>query len=320
MFPKVSSLPVSPNSSEKIRSQNIASKLITEDYLRLMLSKTQNLDYKPWKNIWSPRNPHSAFGDFPQSYMTKAHLSPKLAPVHEISHAQTTIKSFSNIGNGLGGKATTLNPKKKIFLPPAQVSGALFKRNITPSEFRRFYDRGDLPIKVDHQTATSKTEWKISPEQLDYHHYLPIFFDGLREKMDPYRFLALMGTYEMLEAGGSKILPVIPQLIIPIKTALNTRDPDIIQVTLKVIQKLVLSGEMIGEALVPYYRQILPIFNLYKMKNNNLGDKIDYNQRKKLNLGDLVQETLELLEQTGGEDAFINIKYMIPTYESVVIN
>jgi len=125
---------------------------------------------------------------------------------------------------------------------------------------------------------------------------------------------------KMLEKGGPKILPVIPQLIIPIKTALNTRDPDVIQITLKVLQKLVTSGEMIGEALVPYYRQILPIFNLCKGKNANLGDKIDYGQRKKSNLGELIQETLELFEQTGGEDAFINIKYMIPTYESCVLN
>ena len=51
-----------------------------------------------------------------------------------------------------------------------------------------------------------------------------------------------------------------------------------------------------------------------------MGDKIEYNQRKRLNLGDLISETLELLEQTGGEDAFINIKYMIPTYESCVLN
>lgn len=64
---------------------------------------------------------------------------------------------------------------------------------------------------------------------------------------------------------------------------------------------MVTSGEMIGEALVPYYRQILPIFNLYKNKNHNLGDKIDYGQRKKSNLGELIQETLELFEQTGGE-------------------
>lgn len=71
-------------------------------------------------------------------------------------------------------------------------------------------------------------------------------------------------------------MPVIPQLIIPIKTALNTRNPDVICIVLKVIQNLLQSGEMIGEALVPYYRQILPIFNLFKNLNKNLGDKIDY--------------------------------------------
>jgi len=48
----------------------------------------------------------------------------------------------------------------------------------------------------------------------------------------------------------------------------------------------------------------------------NLGDKIDYSQRKNENLADLIQETLEILERNGGEDAYINIKYMIPTYES----
>jgi len=40
--------------------------------------------------------------------------------------------------------------------------------------------------------------------------------------------------------------------------------------------------------LVPYYRQILPIFNIYRNSNLNLGDKIDYSQRKKLTLGDLI--------------------------------
>jgi hypothetical protein len=58
---------------------------------------------------------------------------------------------------------------------------------------------------------------------------------------------------------------------------------------------------MAGEALVPYYRQLLPIFNLYKNFNKNLGDKIDYAQRKKKNLGDLIQETLELMEINGGD-------------------
>lgn len=42
----------------------------------------------------------------------------------------------------------------------------------------------------------------------------------------------------------------------------------------------------------------------------NIGDRIDYGQQKRGNVGDLIDETLELFELHGGEDAFINIKYM----------
>jgi len=185
--------------------------------------------------------------------------------------------------------------------------------------FKKYYDRGDLPIVVSFTGATRKIKWHVEElELLDYHLYLPIFFEGLREVEEPYKFLADRGCDELLEKGGPKILPVLPQLIIPIKKALSTKDSDILCRSLKKLQKLVLSNEMIGEALVPYYRQILPIFNLFKNKRLNLGDKIDYGQRKNEQLGDLIQETLEVLEKNGGEDAYINIKYMIPTYESCV--
>ena len=52
----------------------------------------------------------------------------------------------------------------------------------------------------------------------------------------------------------------------------------------------------------------------------NVGDDIDYSQQKRENIGDLIEETLQLLEREGGEDAFINIKYMVPTYESCILN
>eukprot|EP00700_Malawimonas_jakobiformis_P003363 EC726054.1.p1 GENE.EC726054.1~~EC726054.1.p1 ORF type:complete len:220 (+),score=56.87 EC726054.1:29-688(+) len=211
------------------------------------------------------------------------------------------------------------SPVKRTPPPPPPRAGAFKVRDEGASEFARFYERGDLPIAIEHRGTGNKIQWKVEIEKLDYHHYLPVFFDGLREKREPYKFLAREGVSNLLEHGGSKILPCIPQLIIPIKKALNTRDPEILCTVLQVLQQLVLSGEMIGEALVPYFRQILPIFNLFKGKNTNTGDGIDYGQRKKTNVGDLVQETLELLEIHGGEDAFINIKYMIPTYESCML-
>eukprot|EP00879_Flechtneria_rotunda_P016550 GHRR01017319.1.p1 GENE.GHRR01017319.1~~GHRR01017319.1.p1 ORF type:complete len:333 (+),score=101.06 GHRR01017319.1:882-1880(+) len=203
--------------------------------------------------------------------------------------------------------------------PSPPKAGAFQQRANPPNTtFRKFYERGDLPISIDHKSFKNAIKWKVDLDKLDYHHYLPIFFDGTRETQDPYRFLAIKGTEDLLAAGGNRVLPVIPQLIIPIKTALNTRDPAVIAVCLQLLQKLVLSGELVGQALVPYYRQLLPIFNLYITKNKNLGDGIDYGQQQYDCLGELISDTLALFEQRGGEDAFINIKYMVPTYESCV--
>lgn len=52
----------------------------------------------------------------------------------------------------------------------------------------------------------------------------------------------------------------------------------------------------------------------------NTGDGIDYSQMRGENVADIINETLEILERYGGEDAFINIKYIIPTYESCMLN
>jgi hypothetical protein len=45
--------------------------------------------------------------------------------------------------------------------------------------------------------------------------------------------------------------------------------------------------------------------------NKNIGDGIDYGQQQYDCLGELISDTLALFEQRGGDDAFINIKYMV---------
>jgi len=279
------------------RGFSVAGGLIIEDKLNSIIHRDGSKGIKAEKKQGLvPMGSHSPFGDFPEDYM------PKRGCDEKVSTARTPA-------------AFAVGKSK-----PPPKAGAFQRRAITKTEFRRFYDRGDLPIQIYHGAVGGKIAWKVDIEKLDYHHYLPIFFDGLREKEDPYRFLSVQGVYDMLDKGGSKILPVVPQLIIPIKTALNTRCPVVIATTLKILITLVLSGEMIGEALVPYYRQILPIFNIFKNKSINIGDQIDYSQRKKCDLSDLIEEALEIFEIHGGEDAFINIKYMIPTYESCVLS
>lgn len=201
--------------------------------------------------------------------------------------------------------------------PPA--AGAYRRRAIKTSLFRKYYDRGDLPIAMEHRAGGNQIKWAVKPENLDYHAYLPMFFDGIREIADPYRFLSIQGTLDLIEACPGKLLPCIPQIILPMKEALESREPDIICPVLKIIQLMLTTDVRIGQALVPYYRQLLPVFNLLKNKNMNIGDKIYYNQRRRLCVGELISETLELMEATGGPDAFINIKYMIPTYQSTQI-
>ena len=240
-----------------------------------------------------------------------------------------------NTGNG-----GTMLPKPKATLsaferaaseslarkPKMLTSPAFCPRPNPPNtELRRFYERGDLPIQIDHGGVANRLAWKVEIQKLDFHHYLPIFFDGLREQEMPYSFVAEQGVLDMLEAGAHKVLPVIPQLIIPLKTALNTREREVIAKILKILQVLVkcdvaVSGGagLIGQALVPYYRQILPIFNIFINNSANLGDQIDYSQRRNTNLGELIHHTLEQLEIHGGEDAYINIKYLVPTYTSAV--
>lgn len=52
---------------------------------------------------------------------------------------------------------------------------------------------------------------------------------------------------------------------------LNTKNADVICKILKKLQLLVQSGDFIAESLVPYYRQILPVFNLLKNKRSKLN-------------------------------------------------
>ena len=102
--------------------------------------------------------------------------------------------------------------RRKQKNPNAKAS----RPNPANTEYRRFYERGDLPIQMDHRGVCNGLMWKVDILKLDFHHYLPVFFDGLREVEHPYENMADQGAIDMLQKGPTKVLPVIPQLIIPI--------------------------------------------------------------------------------------------------------
>eukprot|EP00397_Hematodinium_sp_SG-2012_P004992 GEMP01005009.1.p1 GENE.GEMP01005009.1~~GEMP01005009.1.p1 ORF type:complete len:677 (+),score=158.74 GEMP01005009.1:302-2332(+) len=185
--------------------------------------------------------------------------------------------------------------------------------------FKKIFERGDLPCQLKHAGATLQIDWKVGFDNMDLDHYLPLFIDGIRERSFPCCFFSLQGSFEIIRgANPSSLALTVRKLILPLKDALNTREPGTVVKALRILKELLICVPLAGERLVPYYRQLLPVVAIFRTKRRNLGDAMDFAQTKQdgRTLDSQIEEVLQLLEENGGEDAFINIKYMIPTYES----
>ncbi len=68
-----------------------------------------------------------------------------------------------------------------------------------------------LPSGPEHGGPHTRSYVSWAPEppsELDIPTWLPIFIDGVREYDEPYRFLAIRGSEElMLKAGDTWVLP-----------------------------------------------------------------------------------------------------------------
>ena len=237
--------------------------------------------------------------------------APRPEPTHHVHHP------FLEKGYKKTLSSSQQRPKPET-KPPPPSAGIHKRRANLPTTFRRHYDRGDLPLCVKHQGTSNGLDWKIQAERLDYHHFLPIFFDGVREPGEPHRSISFKGTYELLKANTKKSILCIPQLILPIKLALDTRSPQPVSDMLKILQFFLLLSDEVGVAFLPFLRQLLPMFLLYTKWHRSTGDSIDYSQFKREDIGDLATETLQLFETKGGPAAYKEIKRIIPCYESCV--
>jgi hypothetical protein len=221
---------------------NPSSQLLFEEHLKRCLVKYGgNMKLSDLRSKFAPRNKHSPFGDFPPGYLPQKTQDFTLVNIdsHQVAHSvkgtlgstdgrvrSTSTKPFS--------KSTAFSSLRNKTSDKPPRAGAFQPRRIPVSDFRLHYDRGDLPILVEHEMG-AKIKWKEeSFEKFNYQLFLPIFVDGVREKTDPYRFLAIQGTFDLLEKVGDNVVKVIPQLILPLKAALNTRDVEVISIALKV--------------------------------------------------------------------------------------
>jgi hypothetical protein len=238
---------------------------------------------------------------------------------HDFLHRHT------GFGGSVTMRAASAVPKTdriaRIGRPPA--SGCTAPRNNPPnSSLRRAFERGDLPCVISQASGKRALEWRVEggrAEAVDYKFYLPIFFDGLREEENPLPWLASTGLADLIKAAPHKIAPLVPLLVIPLRNAINTRRRDVMLRAVEALHLLarcdvgVEGGPRAARALVPYFRQLLPVINIYCTRFRNPAS-VDGEVRGRKNLEEAIQRLLNDLERYGGPDALINIKYMVPSY------
>jgi len=190
------------------------------------------------------------------------------------------------------------------------------------------YSRGELPCSIEHRNGSQNgLTWVCPLLQLDYEYYLPIFVDGIRSKDEPYKFVARQGAAELIdEAKGhetSCIASCFKEIVNGLRLALRTKEPDNVLAALVVLQQLVMTGYGIGQALVPHFRTLLGVLNFFvtKRPHTRVAQHVvsrdgKHRQPRVVHLTTAIFDTLNLLERTGGPDAFHHIKYMLPTYQS----
>merc|ERR1712118_147625 len=110
-----------------------------------------------------PPGAHSPFGDFPPDYLPPE----KNKLLRKCSTCPTNLDKYD------GGDFTrSAGVRAHCDQKPPPRAGAIIRRPITKTEFRRFYDRGDLPIQIYHGAVGGKIGEALVPY---YRQILPIF-------------------------------------------------------------------------------------------------------------------------------------------------
>jgi len=210
-----------------------AAKLTIADARQALMSHDYAIKQRDRRAGLVPRGADSVFGDFPADYVISSKFLKQSFQPKPLRNSDST---------SLYG------------LYPTQ------RRSFTSTTLRKLHDSGHLPLHVTQTEGVSP--WKTNINDIDMHLFLPIFIEGLREREDPYRFLAVDGTFRIIEhcMQTDKLLSVLPQLILPLKTTAEIRNPLTISLTAKVILEMAQTSPNLAASLVTYLRQLLPPF------------------------------------------------------------
>lgn len=251
--------------------------------------------------------------------------------VYNVGTGAYEAKTYKNNGlprrcrTGSGAPSySTRRPRESAPVPPPEA-GSLLPRHAPPADYTTALREGTLPVRI-HGGGAGGLRWidpytgaEVSREEVDAHHWLPRLIDGLRDTESPSgAYLALRAAIELSGsvARGGALPPLMPAMAPSLKAALELRERSVVCAALKLLLLLLRADPRAGLALRPHYRQLLPALAAFKLPSQpSLGDEVEHSQHRRVNVADLVDETLAAMEELGGQGAGALIKSFVPSFQ-----
>jgi hypothetical protein len=157
--------------------------------------------------------------------------------------------------------------------------------------------------------------------------------EGVRELEPAYHLLAVQGATDLIQHLSSPpdpfaLLPVLPQLVGPLKVALSTRQPIVVAASLKLLQQLASRGPRAARALLPGLPSLLPLVALWVgadlrvapgaggARGSAKDGETEWSQARRINLGTLTEELLETVADACGPEGARVIRSYVPTFST----
>ncbi|CAF1236768.1 unnamed protein product [Adineta steineri] len=176
-----------------------------------------------------------------------------------------------------------------------------FSTSPNKSPFLNAFSSGRIPCRLVHGSVKNRLAWNTSIDDLNYDPVVVLLAEGLRETAHPLPFISRQGFTELMSNvnAAPKVIPLLPNLINPIKLALSSNNDEIFEGALTALTQL---STVVKSELDKYLKTYLSILAKH-MSNRKHRD--------------MVNNALNVFEENGDKDILIIIKSKIPTYCSI---
>ncbi|GLC39864.1 hypothetical protein PLESTB_001290800 [Pleodorina starrii] len=212
-----------------------------------------------------------------------------------------------------------------------------------PSLLRTYYDNGTLDfvavrwrgsradalvwargVTKGPETSGPHTRSFVSwgpepPAELDLPSWLPIFIDGVREYDEPYRFIAIRGSEELLLKAGDTLHNFAERLVSPFRSALHTREPTCVAVALQLMSTALALDRRLATSWAAHYWQFAQVLNLFRSSRaGSLLVDFGYNTRSLATTRRLAADFMDAFQVAGGELAAAAVRRYSPGHDPAV--